>query len=536
MYKGLIASIKRKELKNPFEKRKKNSNISNQTTTPLPSNRQSSSTLNASTTVKQAQREKVIKIPLKPSESTKKLSGSNCSSSKDIKRESSMKSINSKNSNGKSTKSTKNILDVSAAVYDKYKEAYSKFLNENKDKLRNDTEDSKKQKDLTPMPQFQKKSELLITKEVFNKVERSAVMMRRMEYTARLKQVKANKIKISKARYIQKKWRQFFKFSYLRKVIIIQSFYRGFAKRKNFVNERVVIRNMYKAFRCKGCLSKHFRFFIFKLKKSFRKIEIGCQADILLPPVIEESQNEKLIELVTGTSGGGMLTGIKCFPRLHTEVGNNEKKLKKLLAKYNKNKNMNDNMEIINTSTLNLNLPLEEDDTVSEYKKKLFMNPSIKTLSKESSVRTLQTIPLAKKKVRVLTWNMMTKRTITLLQDKTFLRRKLHLKLLLLLIINYTSSSLKQFAFSLLIKNYFAPFHHEKYPTSMFSIENEVNENDMIRIEQMKTNFHSTKSKANFLIQNEDYNDTENDSTSIHVKPSKNTVISSQNIMIFNDE
>ena len=70
----------------------------------------------------------------------------------------------------------------------------------------------------------------------------------------------------------------------------------------------------------------------------------------------------------------------------------------------------------------------------------------------------------------------------------------------------------------------------------MFSIENEGDENDMNRIEQMKTNFDKTKSKASFLIQNEDYNDTENDSTSIQVKPSKNTVISSQNIMIFNDE
>ena len=131
MYKGLIASIKRKEIINPYQNRKKTSNSSNKTTTPLPSSRQSSTTLNASTTVKQAIREKVIKIPLKPSDSTKKLSGSNCSSSKDIKREASTKSIGSKNSKGKSTK---NILDVSAAVYDKYKQAYSKFLQENKDK------------------------------------------------------------------------------------------------------------------------------------------------------------------------------------------------------------------------------------------------------------------------------------------------------------------------------------------------------------------------------------------------------------------
>ena len=529
MYKGLIASIKRKEIINPYQNRKKTSNSSNKTTTPLPSNRQSSTTLNASTTVKQAIREKVIKIPLKPSDSTKKLSGSNCSSSKDIKREASTKSIGSKNSKGKSTK---NILDVSAAVYDKYKQAYSKFLQENKDKLKNDTEENKK-KDLTPMPQFQKKSELLITKEVFNKVERSAVMMRRMEYTAKLKQVKATKIKIAKVKYIQKKWRQFFKFSYLRKVIKIQSFYLGFIVRKNFVNERVIILNMYKTFRRKGCLSKHFHFFIKNLKRSFRKMEMGCQAEILLPPVIPESQNEKLIDLVTGTNGGGILTGIKCFPRLRTEVGNNEKKLKKLLAKYNKNKNLNDNMEIANTSRLNLNLPLEDDDTASEYKKKLFMN---QTLPKENYIRTIQTIPLARKKIRTTEWNMITKRTITLEHDKNFLRRKLHLKLLLILLFNYTSSSLKQFTFSYLIKNFFAPFHHEKYPISMFSIENEVDENDMNRIEQMKTNFDKTKGKASFLIQNEDYNDTENDSTSIQVKPSKNTVISSQNIMIFNDE
>ena len=529
MYKGLIASIKRKEILNPYQKRKKVPNISNQTTTPLPSNRQSSTTLNVSATIKQAQREKVIKIPLKPSDSTKKLSDSNCSSLKDIKREASTKSIGSKNSKGKSTK---NILDVSAAVYDKYKQAYSKFLHENKDKLKNDTEENKK-KDLTPMPQFQKKSELLITKEVFNKVERSAVMMRRMEYTAKLRQVKATKIKIAKVKFIQKKWRQFFKFSYLRKVIKIQSFYRGFTVRKNFVNERVIIRNMFSTFRYRGCLLKHFPFFVKNLKRSFRKIEMGCQADILPPPVVPESQNEKLIGLVTGTNGGGILTGIKCFPRLRSEVGNNEKKLKKLLAKYNKNKNLNDNMEITNTSRLNLNLPLEQDDTASEYKKKLFTH---QTLSKESSTRTLPMIPLARKKIRTTSWKMITKRTITLEHDKNFLRRKLHLKLLLILLINYTSSSLKQFAFNFLIKNFFAPFHHEKFPLSMFSIENEVDENDINRIEQMKTNFHTTKSKASFLIQNDDYNDTENDSTSIHVKPSKNTVISSQNIMIFNDE
>ena len=109
---------------------------------------------------------------------------------------------------------------ITDAVYDKFKVAYSKFLVQNKA----DVVEGEQKEEFTPMPQYKKKGDIMV-KNVFDKVERSAVMMRRMEYTAKLKNIKMQKKKIAKAKIIQRKWRQFFKFSYLYKVVFIQPVY-----------------------------------------------------------------------------------------------------------------------------------------------------------------------------------------------------------------------------------------------------------------------------------------------------------------------
>lgn len=84
---------------------------------------------------------------------------------------------------------------------------------------------------------------------------------------------------------------------------------------------------------------------------------------------IEETQNEKLLDLYTNIKGGGILTGVKTFPQLKTEIGDNEKMIKRLLCKFNKNKNRNnDNIVISETCTVRLNVS-EYDDDMDECKK-----------------------------------------------------------------------------------------------------------------------------------------------------------------------
>ena len=137
------------------------------------------------------------------------------SSSKDSSREASNQpskktsTINvlprTKNSNGTIGKSSTNLPIAelgdgetkSGSVYDKYKQQFSKLAN-NKDIVLKESEEETivggKKAKLTPMPQYQKKIDSSISKDAFTKVERSAVMMRRMEYNAKMKKKKKVKL------------------------------------------------------------------------------------------------------------------------------------------------------------------------------------------------------------------------------------------------------------------------------------------------------------------------------------------------------
>lgn len=215
------------------------------------------------------------------------------------------------------------------------------------------------------MPQYQKKGDSIMVKNVSDKVERSAVMMRRMEYTAKLKNIKIQKMKISKAKIIQKRLRQFFKYSYLYKVVFVQSVYRAYCIRKVFLTKKKLIIRMVKLFRIRSALSRVYKNSIIRLKKSYKRFDMGCQADIIEPPKVEETQNEKYLDLFTNVKGGGILNGIKNFPRIKTEMGDNEKMIKRLLCKYNKNKNHNNNIVVSETYNLKLNVN-EYDDDIDE--------------------------------------------------------------------------------------------------------------------------------------------------------------------------
>ena len=153
-----------------------------------------------------------------------------------------------KTSNGTVGKSSKNLpipepeVDGTNAkggsVYDKYRQQFSKLAN-NKDIILKESEEETvvrgEKKKLTPMPQFQKAANSTISKDVFAKVERSAVMMRRMEYNAKMKKKKKGKTySIKKVTIIQTKWKRIFKYRRIPRFIKIQSHVRAYIARLKF--------------------------------------------------------------------------------------------------------------------------------------------------------------------------------------------------------------------------------------------------------------------------------------------------------------
>ena len=116
----------------------------------------------------------------------------------------SQKSSSSNVTNTPKMKSSTNVPVVSkmsnksqaTSVYDKYREQFSKLAN-NKDIVLKESEEETmvggEKNKLTPMPQFQKAANSTISKDEFSKAERNAVMMRRMEYNAKIKKKKVKK-------------------------------------------------------------------------------------------------------------------------------------------------------------------------------------------------------------------------------------------------------------------------------------------------------------------------------------------------------
>ena len=465
----------------------------------------------------------VVKPPSKLSSNKNLLVPQKLSSSKAISHVSSDKSL-------KTTTDKPALLLVAAiaknlegSVYDKYRETYSKFVAKNKDKIKLKTgeeDGDAKKKELTPMPQFQKKTDSNITKDVFTKVERSAVVMRRMEYTAKLRQWKKKKIQVQKAKLIQRIWRKYHRHVYLRKVKIIQKFFRGYMVRRGFKNTRKIIKLMIAKFRRKGCLMKVFKHFIRNLKKTRHTMEMGCQADILVPPPVEETNNEKLLEVLGGNKNPGTLSGVKTFPRLRTEIGNNDKMIKKYMMKYNKKNIKNNDIQISSTNQLKLNCPITEEDTdATDLQRLLFNSKKAESSRSVKQVNTMRLLKLIPKKTR---WCFMTKMPIKKEvtnnniessrsnKSNENVKKTIQFKLFIMLFENYITKSVKNFCFNNLSQIITKP-HHVQFPTSLFSIEDEVDDSDKVRIEQMKTNFKPSVGKISFLLALEE-NETENES------------------------
>lgn len=517
MYKGLISTMKKNLNVQKKGSSKKNINKTSRLSSTKSITQQNPKRL----TVPQI----VVNPPSKFSSNTNLPVPQKLSSSKAISHVSSDKSL-------KTSTDKPAILQVAAiaknlegSVYDKYRETYAKFLAKNKDKIKiktgeDDAENSKK-KDLTPMPQFQKKTDSNITKDVFAKVERSAVVMRRMEYTAKLRQGKKKKLQAQKVKLIQRLWRKYYQHVYLRKVKIIQKFFRGYMVRRGFKNPRKIIKLMIAKFRRQGCLAKVFKHFIRNLKKTRHTMEMACQADILVPPPVEETNNEKLLEVLGGNKNPGTLSGVKTFPRLRMEIGNNYKMIKKYMMKFNKNNIKNNDIQISSTNQIKLNCPITEEDAETTDLQRLLLNSNKKEESsrftkKVNIMRLLKRIPknnewcfITKMPIKKEVANNNIERPNNNKPNEN-IKKTIQLKLFIMLFENYITSSVKNFCFNNVFQNITEP-HHDNFPVSLFSIEDEVDDGDKERIEQMKTNFKFSVGKTSFLFDLEE-NETENES------------------------
>ena len=71
----------------------------------------------------------------------------------------------------------------------------------------------------------------------------------------------------------------------------------------------------------------------------------------------------------------------------------------------------------------------------------------------------------------------------------------------------FSYNAVKNYVMEILIKKYYAPYHYNKVPIALFTIEDEFDNEDLGRMEQMKSNFTEITSKSNYLIASEE-NDT----------------------------
>ncbi len=220
-----------------------------------------------------------------------------------------------------------------------------------------------------PLPEMK-----IVDKVHAEKLKRFSIMIRRLEYNINLKKKNIAILYGKKVILIQKTWRRFFKNVYVRNVIKIQKYIRGFLIRKKIINDRlIIIRFIIKL--CYFGRVSHFHFFICQLKKLIRAIffkkeiltrDISIQTDISLEKKNTENINITLSELFNSEKSSektisekkeeeinkknkyefmlnemskllfnGNINGIKNFPRPYLEVGNNLKILQKRFLKNN---------------------------------------------------------------------------------------------------------------------------------------------------------------------------------------------------------
>ena len=157
---------------------------------------------------------------------------------------------------------------------------------------------------LTPLPSLKNSNNILHYKSVL----KSSVMQRRFEYNTKLRRMKTIESKEKEIKYIQRFWRLYFKNNILKKIILIQSYYKmHFQMKKIHIKMKLyldlkeginIIKNK--------IWEKNFDFFINLLKnRKIKKEDIGIQVEILKEEIIHKS------------------ICLKTFPRPYHEIGNN---------------------------------------------------------------------------------------------------------------------------------------------------------------------------------------------------------------------
>jgi hypothetical protein len=466
-----------------------------------------------------------------------------------------------KNSNAQSTSDKQQGIlyggdNTNSSVYDKYKQNFAKLLLQgltgDKKSKDGDQGDEKQggagSNKLTPMPQLQKKGNTNnVNKDVFAKAERSAVVMRRMEYNAKLANRKTVKKSTNKG-------------PPLSKVKFLQKMIRGFLIRKKIINKAKYIRKMCKAFRLKN-LSKHFIFFMKQTRPKKKKqnqikkaipppiieetpspplsketlhplteniqpfvnqIEkifdnTSCQTSFIIQP--EETPKEKYLDLISGgtsKSQNTCINGIKTFPRLKVELGNNEKLLKKMYKRLNKLRM--DDIQIDTKQKLQFNLNTPNDnavqsvvqklldlrlDTTSSPKNNAFKVNEIQIASQHNEVSSFAVLSnnnnntnkalsyvrsLIKFKVKNDKSMFITKRIYSNYQRKMKERRNMKIKLFIIVLSHLSCKQIRKYVLYVFNKKCCAHLTRNKSAFSVFSIEDEVDDFDEENIQNMKRN------------------------------------------------
>ncbi len=153
--------------------------------------------------------------------------------------------------------------------YDSESQISNKSFNEETDHL--DLEEHifkeiNNERDLTPMPEMKECDNLFA-----DKINRFSKMLRRQEYTVELKKKNISNFFGKRVILIQKTWRRYFHFVYLKNVILIQKFFRGYYLRKNIKDDKLLMIRFVMKVKLFG-RKKYFIYFIGQLKKLIRAI------------------------------------------------------------------------------------------------------------------------------------------------------------------------------------------------------------------------------------------------------------------------
>ena len=229
------------------------------------------------------------------------------------------------------------------------------YSDNNKDNKQNDNKSnnnspySKKDK-LTPLPMLQKK--MNIEKKDFDKILHNSVMLRRIEFSLKLKQKKVPKIYNKQIILIQNTWKKYFNTFIYVKILKIQSYYRKYLAKKILQKLRykrkqernIKVNKMVRSF-VKICWIKNFTYFkkYFRLKskpipeiKIILSKEIGTQIGDSFEIKKEEEKKEEEKKEDNKKSFYYPSICLKTFPRPFIEIGIN---FKTLLNRYSNKRN-----------------------------------------------------------------------------------------------------------------------------------------------------------------------------------------------------